>query len=332
MKVKEAREAAARWAAGIACDGAFLTGSVTWLDDGDDLPGSSDVDVFLVAGEQRPKLGKFLHDGVLLEATFITWDEIPSAAAILGHYHLAGAFRRDNVLADPTGRLRELQSEVAPAWAAPHWVHRRCEHAESRILKGLAGAAAAEPYPMAVLRWLFATGVTTHVLLTAGLRNPTVRLRYPEVRRLLMPYGRARLYEALLELLGSERLGPGRVERHLAAMTRAFDAAAGADGSPYPFASDISPQARHIAVDGSRELIERGLHREAMFWITATHARSLLVLGTDTPAFHELVADLRIGSLEARAEEVRAFLPRLRRAAEKIIVLRGDASPPPAGA
>ncbi|MFE0069077.1 hypothetical protein ACFWYW_09640 [Nonomuraea sp. NPDC059023] len=332
MNVREARQAAARWVAGIECEGAFLSGSATWLARDDDLPPASDVDVFVLVAEERRKLGKFRFEGALLEATYLTWERIPSAAAILGDYHLAGAFKDDNVLADPTGRLRELQSAVEPAWAEPRWVRERCEHAESGILKGLAAMEEAQPYPMKVLRLLFATGVTTHVLLTAGLRNPTVRLRYPAVRIMLMPYGRAALYERLLELLGSEHLPPGRVERHLAAMTRVFDQAARVEGSPYAFASDISPQARHIAVDGSRELIERGLHREAMFWIAVTYARSLLILGGDAPGFHEMLADLRIGSLQERADQVRAFLPRLRRAAEGIIGRRDGAGPPPAGA
>ncbi|MFI6292718.1 hypothetical protein ACIBEJ_14105 [Nonomuraea sp. NPDC050790] len=332
MNVQEARQAAARWVAGIECEGAFLSGSAAWLAPDETLPPASDVDVFVVTGERRRKLGKFRFEGALLEATYLTWERIPSAAAILGDYHLAGAFKDDNVLADPSGRLRELQRAVGPAWAEPHWVRERCEHAESGILKGLAAMDEAQPYPARVMRVLFAAGVTTHVLLTAGLRNPTVRLRYPAVRMMLMPYGRAALYEGLLELLGSERMGPGRVERHLAAMTRVFDQAALVENAPYPFASDISPQARHIAVDGSRELIERGLHREAMFWIAVTYARSLLILGGDSPGFHEMLADLRIGALEERAAAVRAFLPRLRRAAEGIIGRRGGAGPPPVDA
>jgi hypothetical protein len=82
-----------------------------------------------------------------------------------------------------------------------------------------------------VLTWLFPTGVTTHVLLTAGLRNPTVRLRYLAAR------GAA----------GAARLRPaeqGRVEQHLAAMTAVFDRAAAVATKPFPFASDITPAAQ----------------------------------------------------------------------------------------
>lgn len=332
MQIRDARDAAARWVSGIPCEGAFLSGSATWLRDDEELPAASDVDVMVVVENERPKLGKFVHDGVLLEVTYLSWADLPSAEAVLGDYHLAGAFRVDNVLADPSGRLRELQAAVGREWADPAWVRRRCAHAERRVVDGLALIDVAEPYPMNVLRWLFATGVTTHVLLTAGLRNPTVRLRYPAVRRLLMPYGRIAFYEELLDLLGSARLGPGRVERHLAAMTRVFDAAARVERAPYLFASDISPQARHIAVDASRELIQRGLHREAIFWIAVTYARCLLILQDDSSGFHELLADLGAAEPAGRAAGVRAFLPRLRQVAEELIARRAAASPPPAGA
>ena len=50
------------------------------------------------------------------------------------------------------------------------------------------------------------------------------------------------------------------------------------DDAELPAASDvdvvvITPAARPIAIDGSRELIEAGAHREAVFWIVATFAR-----------------------------------------------------------
>jgi hypothetical protein len=86
------------------------------------------------------KLGKFLQDGVLLEASCLSWDEIPSAEAVLATYYLAGSFRRNanSVIADPTGRLTALHSAVAGEYAKRPWVRLRCESAERRITDGLA--------------------------------------------------------------------------------------------------------------------------------------------------------------------------------------------------
>ena len=67
-----------------------------------------------------------------------------------------------------------------------------------------------------------------------------------------------------------------------------------------PFAADLTPAARPVAIDGSRALVEGGNHREAVFWIVATAARCQAVLADRAPAlardrepaFRALVADL----------------------------------------
>ena len=101
--------------------------------------------------------------------------------------------------------------------------------------------------------------------------------------------------------------------------------------TPVFYASDISPEARSIAIDGSRELIERGDHREAVFWIVATYARCLSILHRDAPpeaslqfdpAFRALLGDLGVTSpadIEGRATEVRAAIPWLLGVAEVIM-------------
>jgi hypothetical protein len=182
-----------------------------------------------------------------------------------------------------------------------------------------------------VIGWLFPTGVTTHVLLDAGLRNPTVRSRYVAVRELLHDYGRPDVHETLLGMLGCATMTPDQVERHLATMTEAFDAATELITSPFPFASDITVDARPIAVDGSRDLIDCGRHREAVFWIAATYSRCHQVFYRDatervrerhSAGYGDLLADLGIRSyldLTRRAGEVRAFLPNLWRIAEAIM-------------
>ncbi|WP_211591413.1 hypothetical protein [Microbispora sp. H10836] len=348
LRVRDARAAAARWVAQEAATapnfaGAFLTGSAAWADPGAVLPPTSDVDVAVVVTDPvaPPKLGKIPWDGVLVEVTYVSWDRLVSAHDVLASCHLAGAFRTDTVIADPTGRLARLQAAVAAGFAERRWVRLRCEDAESRITGGLAALDAHAPFHDQVTAWLFPAGITTHVLLAAGLRNPTVRLRYPAVRELLASYGRMDVYEELLGLLGCAHLPRERVEAHLATMARAFDAAAAAARTPFPFSSDITPAARPVAVDGGLDLVARGLHREAVFWIAATYARCLKILAADAPGetghragFADLAADLGIGSpddLPRRAREVSAYLPRLRAVAEEIIAANPevrDASAP----
>lgn len=336
--VKQAKDVARQWVIEEAgaipgFRGAFFHGSMNWLPDTAALPPASDVDMMIVLAEPSPpaKLGKFLYRDVILEVSYLPSDQLQSPNLILGQYHLAGSFRTASIIVDPSGQLTDLQEAVSRAYANRHWVYRRCEHARDKVLQHLLSLTESEPFHDQVTAWLFGTGVTTHVLLVAGLRNPTVRRRYVATQELLADYGRLDDYETLLELLGCAQMSRARVEHHLAALADAFDAAKAVVKTPYFFASDISDLARPIAIDGSRELIERGNHREAIFWMVATYARCQKVLHHDAPpetwervdpGFRHLLGDLEITSsvdLRQRSDQVKQTLPRVWEMAEAII-------------
>jgi hypothetical protein len=338
MRISEAKAAARQWVLEEGARlpgfrGAYYAGSATWLPDDAELAPSSDLDVMLVLGgsEPPPKPGRLIYQGVLLEVSCLASRQIQSPEQVLADYHLAGPFRQPNLISDPTGELARLQAAVGPEYPRREWVVRRCEHARRKIVQGLRGLDSAAPFHDPVMTWLFPAGITTHVLLAAGLRNPTVRRRYAAVRELLLERGRPELYETLLELLGCAQLGPDRVRTHLQAMADAFDTAKQQLRSPFPFASDLTDVARPIAVEGSRELIERGLHREAVFWIAVTYARCRKVLHEDAPpelrneheeGFRRLLADLGIGSFDdllTRSRRIQAFLPELWEVAQQIM-------------
>ena len=311
--------------------GAFFHGSINTLPDDATLPLGSDVDVMLVLTEPPSiKLGKFLYQGALLEVSHLATEQVQSAEEILGQYHLAGSFRTMSLIADPTGRLGEIYTAVARNFAKRQWVIQRCVQARDKIIRNLRNLDTAPTFCEQAMLWLFATGLTTHPLLVAGLRNPTVRKRYVAARDLLADYHRLDFYEELLALLGCAQLTATRVEHHLNAMTEAFDAAKAVVKTPVFFASDISNLARPIAIDGSRELIERGLHREAVFWIAVTYARCQQIFYQDAPGLHEqflpgfqaLLADLGIrtpGDFAQRAVEIETFLPHMWKVATAIV-------------
>jgi hypothetical protein len=336
--VKQARDAASQWVSQVAAgwpgfEGAFLHGSITWLPYHAILPATSDVDLIVVLSgdELRRNPGKFRYDGILLDVSILPADRVQSAEQILGISHLAGSLCGASIVADPTGHLSIVHSVVARDFAKREWVIRRCEHAESKILSFLGGISADAPLHDNVMSWLFGTGCTTHVLLVAGLRNPTVRSRYVAVHDLLAEYGRLDIHEELLALLGAADLSREQVEHQFAAMTEAFDVTRQVIRTPVFFASDFSDVARPIAIDGTREMIDRGYHREAMFWIAATYARCQRVLATDaslelqdrfSPDFEHMLRDLGVvayDDLYRRADEVRAYLPRLWEVAEQIM-------------
>ncbi len=336
MRVKEVKAIAYQWVTAEAekfpgFAGAFYHGSANWLPDDAVLPATSDLDIMVVfADPPAVKLGKFLYQDVLLEVSYLSSDQLRSAETVLGQYHLAGSFHKASVIADPTGILTQLQVAVAEGYAKRQWVYRRCDDARNRILGNLASIKADMPFHDQVTSWLFGTGVTTHVLLVAGLRNPTVRRRYVAVRELLADYGYRDFHEKLLDLLGCAKMDSAQVEAHLAALTAIFDVAKTVIKTPFFFASDLNDLSRPIAIDGSREMIERGDHREAVFWIVATYARCLKVLYHDAPeryaqfilGFQHLLADLGVQSfadLQQRSEQLQAFLPQLWDVTEAIL-------------
>lgn len=343
MKVGKARTAAAEWVRQHAARenwfrGAYFSGSTVGLPDEAELPAASDIDIVVVTAEAEPPLkpGKLIYEGALLEITYLSWNLLASAEQVLTNYHLAPSFRIDTIFADPAGHLRRLQTEVARRYAGRTWVRRRCLNVRQKIEDGLRSIDADAPLHDRVTAWLFPTGITTHLLLVAALRNPTVRLRYLAARRVLAEYGHDGVYPELLELLGCAGMSPQRVEHHLAGLARTFDAAADAARTPFFFSSDITAAARPIVIDGSRELIRAGHHREAVFWIAATYARCHKILAADAPpevrqahapAFEALLADLGIpsyGDLRRRAEAVIRFLPALWETAEAIMSANPD--------
>jgi hypothetical protein len=338
MIVKQARAVARRWVIDEASNlpgfhGAFFHGSAAWLPDDAILPTTSDLDVVVVLTEPNPpqKPGKFIYRDVLLDVTYLLSHELRSPEWVLGQSHLAGSFRRPSVISDPSGWLTEINAAVSKDFAKRRWVVRRCEHARDKVLQNLESVHESEMFPDQVTAWLFATGVTTHVLLAAGLKNPTVRSRYVAVRQLLADYQRSEFYDTLLNLLGCAHMTRDQVEHHLAALIDVFDATKAVIKTPFFFASDISDIGRPVAIDGSRELIEQGDHREAVFWIVATYSRCQKVLHFDapvgmqqrfSPGFLHLLGDLGISSyadLQQRSEQVKKFLPRDWEVAEAII-------------
>ncbi len=350
VTIRQAKQIVKQWVTGQASQapgfcGAFFHGSINEMAEDDWLPAASDVDVILVLEGPIPpeKPGKLSYQGVIVDASYLPLEEVHSAEQVLGVPHLAGSLRSDCVIADTTGLLRAVQAGVAREFASRAWVTRRCEYSMGRVRRNLAWSTSAgfqgapdraEPEPPfhdQVIAWLFGVGVTTHVLLAAGLKNLTVRKRYLAVRELLREVGREDYYESLLEMLGCAWMDRAQVERHLPGLESAFDAARGVIRSPFPFAGDISQTARLVAIDGSRELIERGDHREAVFWMAVTWSRCQKVFLEDGQAgsfarhaagWRSLLADLGIrapADVQRRSRQVLERLPEVWQVAQEII-------------
>ena len=337
--VGKAKLAAEEW---VRCEGsalpgfqgAFLAGSVTTLPDEVPLPESSDVDISVVMEEPPPvKAGKFRFRGALLEVSYEARERLRTPETVLRDPHLAGGIRGMHIVADPLGRLASLQSEVARKYALRRWVRQRCRTATAAATGRLQHTDASAPLHERVTSWLFGTSLTALILLLAGLRPPTVRRRYAVVRDLLHECGRPDFHEELLQLLGCSDWSRSQAEKHLDAVANAFDRAKRLPKGDFRFAADISQTARPVAIDGSRELIEQGLHREAVFWMVATSSRCQWVLHFNGPTgkgdrhrqgFQSMLSDLGIGDdadLETRRSQALEFLPRVNEMGEAVMAV-----------
>ncbi len=293
----------------------------------------SDVDVIVVLSDpnRAGKREKLIYRDTLIEVSYLRDNQLRSSDMVLSDYHLAPSFATTNIILDPSGHLTALFAAVRRDYAKRRWVRTRCANARNKVLEYLRSINEEWPLYDQVIAFLFAAGITTQVLLVAGVRNPTVRVRYIAVRELLADYGRLEFQDTLLELLGCARIHRRRVLQHVATLTHIFDVAREAIKTPFPFASDISDSARPGAIDGSLEMIERGYHREAMFWIAVTHSRCQKVLFCDASqeveqsfrnSYRDLVSDLGIPSfteIRQRCTEIERILPRVWEVAEAIM-------------
>jgi len=339
MKVSLARNHAIEWVTNYASlkegfRGAYFSGSTIELSQDTVLPSTSDIDIVIVTASDSPplKLGKFLYKNTLLEVTYLSWDQLQIPEEVLTSYHLAGSFRVDTIISDPTGHLRRLQNYISTNFANITWVRKRCNNVFQKIKNGIISIDTTAPFHNLVTSWLFPTGITTHAVLVAALRNPTVRKRYTAAREVLVEYKQEEIYEEFLQLIGCQHMTAHNIENYLNELTKIFDVASAIAKTPFFFSSDITRISRPIAIDGSRELIRSGYHHEAVFWIVATFARCHMILEADAPqdlqdkylpAFEALIRDLGIHSRNdfvIRGEAVIQFLPRLIEITEVIML------------
>ena len=333
MLIKEARAIAADWVRGREPRAAFYTGSSLDLADRAELSAESDLDIVVVSDGPAPdKIGKVVHRGVRLDVSFLDRRELANPDAIARIHYLAPSFRSESaIIVDADGELRAVHDHVAPIFGRSDVVWGRCENVLSRMMSGLSRVGELASWPTQLLGWLFPISLPTQLLLVAGCRNPTVRLRYLRTRELLVDHQLTGHYPALLELLGCLAVTPATVLRHLDTLGAVFDATTDVP-SDLAFAADLSADSRPVAIDGTRRLVQEGDHREAVFWLMVTFARCQVTLDLapdpgsadqHRPLLDAAAADLlgvsEPADLQRRARSAERWLPELSTTARKII-------------
>lgn len=263
--------------------GAYLWGGITALPADAPFALYRDLDVVIVltAGAPEEEREAF-YRGISLEIICKNLDEHQDAQATLANPSAGPNLAVTRILADPTGAIGRLQQAVAAEFGQRRWVQARCAGGQRRVDAALAemrqAATPGERFD-AVRGYLNAL---SGMLAVAELARPTTRRTLALLHALLAGHGRADLHEAALGIMGSAALDAPAVERLLDRTIAAFDRAAAVNRTPIPYGFTIQPHLRPYYLEGSREMIAEGLHREAVFWIGCLDV-AYVVLANDAP-------------------------------------------------
>lgn len=307
--------------------GAYLSGSVLERGMDEVWPQDSDVDVVLVFDGALPaKIGKFRRDGVLLEITGMRRDDFADDASVLSTHYLAFALNGGQVLDDPQGLLIPLARRVQAEFWKEEWLLRRVETTAAIALRHISGMTQAAAPEDVLMRCCFGPSAIALPVLAAAGKNCTVRKRLPKARKVLQAYGFDSFAAELEAALGCRGMRTEALLPHMDALERVFEIAMQTEGpsADYAFRSDIRPDAKAVAVGGTRELILGENPADGVFWLSATFARCMTILHMDDikayeaclPDMHALMETLGVADAEAVAARQQLALSTLEKAKE----------------
>jgi predicted nucleotidyltransferase len=240
--------------------GVFLFGSLAYMDDDDDFPFFSDIDIKIVV-EDVHKFERFKNKeefkGLVVDWGIVDKEIFSSIDALLLNPYFGQQFLKNNILVDKNGFLGLCQSEVERRYNEPYYVKERCKKWVSILNGALVRNNAAE-----------ASERMTQIVILANRGYTTVRRLFEVTYDFLQAQNRLDLQEFFLENLGSKKFTKSMVLKDLDNLMYAFDFAAMSDNQPYIledsyFYAHVRPYIYH----GTLEMIEREHHRESVWWI-----------------------------------------------------------------
>lgn len=299
--------------------GAYLSGSALERGMEEEWPADSDVDVVLLfEGELPARIGKFRWNGTLLEITVMERKALADIRNVLSTHYLAFALNGGGVLDDPQGFLAPLSRDVQAEFWKEEWLLARMESTAGIAYRHISGMTATKAPEDRLMSCGFGPSAIALPLLAAAGRNCTVRKRLPKARAVLQAHGFGEFAVRLEAALGCSGVSAEELLPHMDALERTYYRAMDTQGpsAEYAFRSDIRPDAKAVAIDGTRELLLGGAPSDAVFWMIATFARCMIILRMDDIAAYEaclpdmlaFASALGVGDAEAVAGRQRLAL------------------------
>ncbi len=355
MTVGEAKALAREWVLERARElpdvaGACLYGSICLRKDEDELPCTSDADVFVamhgnghdpfieVDGEFRVRA--ILYKGLDIETRYPSINDFHNQEAALADSSLAVAFRSRNVLLDPTGALARLHERVSARYAQEKWVRARCANLEKGVRGALNGPASASfPLPgwadevlrRTVAFYDFGLATAACIPCVADLGGVTFRRALQNSRAVLETHRMPDLYGKLLEILGGAGVTEPRAFELLEEAERAFDLAVRYIRTRFCGDWNFETFLRSKVLACVRELVAGGAHREVLPYLLFIRTTAQNVFENDAPpplkeemrkGHRRLLSTLGIDSaadIDRKAEKLENLLPEIMAAAETIM-------------
>lgn len=287
MKTAEAKRIAKQWvdehvAHVPGFHGAYLAGGIIRTADDDAFPQYVDVDVHVIlehARESGQRQDSFLYRDLLIECYFVDKAGYESWESVASNPLEGQSFLAKSVIADPSGRLTEIQEIVAREFSKRQWVEKRCGTIRQLITSTLED----EQKASSISHMLALLSNIPYLLANAHLKNPTNRRAYCQTRELLHAGGRPDLHESILALHGFTDVSREETEFRLQECIKAFDRAVEVFKTPFWSDHRMHPHVRPYIFDGAQEMIREERHREAMPWIVWNHMISNVAIQNDAP-------------------------------------------------
>jgi hypothetical protein len=280
--------------------GAHLMGSILAMPHDAPLPAYRDIDFNIVCeGVPESTTHDVAYNGLILEYSVVDIERYRAPEAVLANPELASNLAAQSILVDPFGLLAPLHQAVAAQYARRRWVQARCDFEKQVVSQALQGLRQASS-PLEALWPLFSAALYLSGLLAeASLRPPTHRRSMALMRDVLRDKGREDLHEVMLRLLGVAHMDRRQVEAYLDDCAAAFDCATAVTCTPVMFQFKFQPHIRPYIVEGAREMIIQGYHREAMFWISGFLMFANAAIQADAPATWRPIYQERVDRLVA---------------------------------
>jgi hypothetical protein len=338
MNAGEARSIAERWVAEevarspgeVLC--VFTYGSINWMADVDPFPPSSDLDLVVVVPKVDParhRSCKHLYGGIAIEAFYVARESLLSAEALLADFRFAQNVVSGRVLFDPDRIVGGLCAVMAPQFARRHWVRLRCRALRDYALPVINAFERSD-------RLFHLNGVTclavramAQMVLTADLRNPTVKKALVKVRDVLNRYDLAEEHHGLLRLLGTSELDDEAILAASSHCRQTLDEACRWLRTPFMGDNCITVHSRPGLDVDVPACVAEGMGREIFLWVASLHAHAMIALENDAPAAVLAVArQVYVGDMTsvgaATPVEARARMLACRPALEQMVHLCDD--------